>query len=323
MTADLMAQQYNAAFFTNSAEPRGHYEAEGIVTDAQYRAFQKLIEARHRGYKKAHRPMIFQNMKWVSTQLLAEGCRVPRHAEVLARGDHRHLWRRPVVVGSEHNPQANAEIQWRDFLDCDDAAEDGEADRPAQHGADALFGDGLAIEWDFSKVGPLQENFSNKVTDAVKLNRMGYPINMINRRLNLGFEDVPWGDTWFVSPLLVPVESMMDLNGNGNGNGNSKAHLASSRELQVPSVVTLLPALGGTSVEGRKRAALCGVRDPPDQARPRRNAAHRFLPRPGTARSSESPERRSRPGRRPRTGLRASIWQACSTSRKRPRRCSR
>ena len=129
---------------------------------------------------------------------------------------------RPVVVGLlEDNPQANAEIQWRDFWTATMQPKMAKLTDRLNMQSTPLFGDGLAIEWDFSKVGPLQENFSKKVRYADKLNRMGYPINMINRRLNLGFEDVPWGDTWFVSPLLVPVESMMEPNGNGNGNGNS------------------------------------------------------------------------------------------------------
>jgi HK97 family phage portal protein len=257
VNADLMAQQYNAAFFTNSAEPRGHYEAEGIVTDAQYKRFQKLIEARHRGYKKAHRPMIFQNMKWVSTQLS------PKDAEFLElRKFNREeiiaiYGVRPVVVGLlEHNPQANAEVQWRDFWTATMQPKMTKLTNALNGELAPIFGDGLFIEWDFSRIGALQDNYSQKVADAEKLNRMGYPINMINQRLNLGFEDVPWGDTVFVNPLLMPVEQFTNGGENAKANGNGHGRPSLLHERKASPVVALLPEARGGSVEERKQAAL-------------------------------------------------------------------
>jgi HK97 family phage portal protein len=257
--SDLMAQQYNAAFFVNSAEPRGHYEAEGVVLDAQYKRFQKLIEARHRGYHKAHRPLILQNMKWVSTQLS------PKDSEFL---EQRKFSReeiiaiygvRPVVVGLlEHNPQANAEIQWRDFWSASMQPKMAKLVNALNGELAPIFGEGLVIEWDFSRIGPLQENYSQKVSDAEKLNRMGYPINAINRRLNLGFEDMPWGDTVFVNPLLVPVDEFTNGNGNGKSNGNGRGFQSQAvRELEAPPAL-LLSGYSGGRLEERKRVVLSG-----------------------------------------------------------------
>src|SRR5262245_21837726 len=220
--SDLMTQAYNAAFFTNSAEPRGHYEVqEGNLTEPQRKRFQAIIEARHRGYKKAHRPLLLTNVKWVSTQLS------PKDAEFL---EQRKFSReeiiaiygvRPVVVGLlEHNPQANAEIQWRDFWTATMMPKMTKLTNSLNSELAPIFGDDLSIEWDFSKIGPLQDNYSMKVADAEKLSKIGYPINMINRRLNLGFEDVPWGDPWLGSFILFTVTSYNRPKRNGNGSGS-------------------------------------------------------------------------------------------------------
>jgi HK97 family phage portal protein len=258
--SDLMAQHYNAAFFTNSAEPRGHYEVqEGNLTEPQRKRFQAIIEARHRGYKKAHRPLLLTNVKWVSTQLS------PKDAEFLEQRKYSReeiiaiYGVRPVVVGLlEHNPQANAEVQWRDFWTATMQPKMTKLTNSLNNELAPIFGEDLVIEWDYSKVGPLQENYSQKVIDAEKLNKIGYPINMINRRLNLGFPDVPWGDTVFINPLLAPVESfdIKGMNGNGNGKKNGSHVSRLGHDENVSRVVGLLPEFRGTSVEERKHATL-------------------------------------------------------------------
>lgn len=60
--------------------------------------------------------------------------------------------------------------------------------------------------FDISVIEALREDFGKKVELAKILNDMGYPINMINKRLDLGFEDVEWGNTWWVKVGVVPVE---------------------------------------------------------------------------------------------------------------------
>ncbi|MFA5075566.1 MAG: phage portal protein [Candidatus Babeliales bacterium] len=64
--------------------------------------------------------------------------------------------------------------------------------------------------FDISVIEALREDFRSKVDMAEILNKMGYPINMINKRLDMGFEDVKWGNTWFVRMGMVPVEYAME-----------------------------------------------------------------------------------------------------------------
>jgi len=52
----------------------------------------------------------------------------------------------------------------------------------------------LRIVYDLSNVTALQEDFGQKVVNAEKLVNMGWTLNQVNQRLELGFDNVPWGD---------------------------------------------------------------------------------------------------------------------------------
>lgn len=52
----------------------------------------------------------------------------------------------------------------------------------------------LRITYDISNIEALQEDFGKKVEIADKLLKAGYTLNQVNQRLELGFDDVPWGD---------------------------------------------------------------------------------------------------------------------------------
>jgi HK97 family phage portal protein len=66
-------------------------------------------------------------------------------------------------------------------------------------------GEVLYIDYDLSNVPALQEDFKDKVDSAKGLWSMGVPFNMINQRLELGFDDIEGGDTGFIGSGLIPA----------------------------------------------------------------------------------------------------------------------
>ena len=79
--------------------------------------------------------------------------------------------------------------------------------------------------FDKSEIEALREDFGKKVETAKVLTDMGFPINMVNKRLDLGFQEVPWGNTWWVKVGMVPVESILE---------NPEAPLPSNNPSQEP-----------------------------------------------------------------------------------------
>jgi phage portal protein BeeE len=69
------------------------------------------------------------------------------------------------------------------------------------------FGDmrTLRIRFDVSGVPALQENYSEKLANAEKLRSLGYPVNVINQRLELGLEDIEGGDIGYIPQGLIPA----------------------------------------------------------------------------------------------------------------------
>lgn len=68
-------------------------------------------------------------------------------------------------------------------------------------------------EFDLSTVEALRENFTEKVNTANVLRTMGYPLNEINQRTDLGMEDMEpeIGDVSLVPNTLVPSGSLQEM----------------------------------------------------------------------------------------------------------------
>ncbi|RLE41288.1 hypothetical protein DRJ16_06530 [Candidatus Woesearchaeota archaeon] len=71
----------------------------------------------------------------------------------------------------------------------------------------SIYAPQFVCRYDYSNVVALQEDFNKKLEQAEKLKNLGYPLNEINKRLELGMDDVNWGDVWWAPFNLVPVSS--------------------------------------------------------------------------------------------------------------------
>ena len=61
------------------------------------------------------------------------------------------------------------------------------------------------LRFKYDNVEAFAADFGEKVKTAQMLAQMGFPLNDINDRLNLGFNAVPWGDDWWINFGLVPA----------------------------------------------------------------------------------------------------------------------
>ena len=68
----------------------------------------------------------------------------------------------------------------------------------------------LRIEFDFSNIAALQVDYNDRVSAAQELHKIGFSINQINERLNLGLQDEPWGDDHLVPVNMVPAQDVID-----------------------------------------------------------------------------------------------------------------
>ena len=64
--------------------------------------------------------------------------------------------------------------------------------------------DQIRIRFDTSSVPALQENYTEKVTNAQALWSMGVPFNNINERLELGFDEIEGGEIGYLPSGVIP-----------------------------------------------------------------------------------------------------------------------
>jgi HK97 family phage portal protein len=66
------------------------------------------------------------------------------------------------------------------------------------------FGAEYRIRYDLSDVDALQEDYSDKIRNAKELWSMGIPLNAINQKLELGFDNVEGGDVGYLPSGIIP-----------------------------------------------------------------------------------------------------------------------
>lgn len=68
------------------------------------------------------------------------------------------------------------------------------------------FGKDIELCFDVSNVQALQTSMTEKITSAKELWSMGVPFNVINQKLEMGFDDIPGGDQGFVPTGVIPSD---------------------------------------------------------------------------------------------------------------------
>lgn len=67
------------------------------------------------------------------------------------------------------------------------------------------YGDNVRIVYDLSNIPALQENYTEKLTNAKIMWSMGIPLNVVNQRLELGLDDMDGGDIGYIPTGVIPT----------------------------------------------------------------------------------------------------------------------
>ena len=220
---DYQSSQFNKAFFDNGAKVGGFISIPKDVdlTDEQFNRLVKQFEDRHVGAginqkSKAHKIAVVEgggqfteakltqkDMDFIEGKKLTrqEICSAYKVNEVVLgiysgiksyegiKAAHKAFWEECLVPKIEYFQ----EVLWAKFF----------SKIGVRRGKGRIWG-----EFDLANVGPLQANYYEKVKTAMNMFHMGWPINDINKRLQLGMKEVPWGNEWWVPGGFLPVTSL-------------------------------------------------------------------------------------------------------------------
>jgi len=224
LNGDHKASQFNQAFLDQGADPGGVLMTDMDLTEAQKQSVRVAWEARHKGRFKRGRmailegglkyePIVVDHTKmqflgqreWTREEVLAV-LRVPKLEVGLIDDVNRatatvvkRMWWQNVLI-----PRLGyMEDVWWSFLF-----------RPL---ADSGRGMILFPEYDLSDVEALKEDFTEKLEHAESLHRIGYSLNKINERLDLGMEEAPWGDEALTDAGKVPISVIIAPDAEADG----------------------------------------------------------------------------------------------------------
>ena len=75
----------------------------------------------------------------------------------------------------------------------------------------AEYGTDIKLDFDTSTVEAIQENIQDKIANATSLFAMGVPFNEINKKLDLGFDEIEGGEVGYLAANLIPTNTIDQL----------------------------------------------------------------------------------------------------------------
>lgn len=215
VTLDYLANTYGRAFFENSADPTGVITAEKRLTKKQMEELRDFWETRHRGPGNAKKVgVLWGGMKYQATAM--------SHKDMEFLG--QRSWTRDEILAVFKVPKSELSL-YEDVNHATSLSQDKgfwqKTLIPIIRNIEATYHANLVqdlqvatipklrLVFDLKTVPALQEQLTEKITNAKKLAEMGYPVNDINEVLQLGMPRVPWGDTWYVNQAVVPIDFVL------------------------------------------------------------------------------------------------------------------
>src|SRR5690625_985110 len=204
---DNAAAAWQKVSMQNRGVPDGIFQADDPhMTSEQFEQAENVVKEKYAQLGRARQPWILNQFKWVPMSL------TPAEVDFI---ETRNLTRKEIcavygvpeamIVGMGDANRASAETVRRTFwLDTiipllDELAQTLTKDLAREFGAD------IRLNYDVSSVPALQDNQAEKMDVAKALHSMGVPFNVINEKLELGFDNVEGGDVGYLPSSLLPT----------------------------------------------------------------------------------------------------------------------
>lgn len=209
ITQDAIANTFNTNFFANSGAPSGVIEIDQNLSDQEFERVVKQYEDNHGGAQRTHKMLILEGGAKFKPTVFTQ-----RDMEFLSQ----KKWNRDetlaafgvpkseVGISEEGANLAIVKIQAREFWLKNLIPK---MDLIAWEFWTQVFskinGGRTWAEFDISGIAALQAEFNEKVKTARSLWEMGYTMNQLNKRLDLGLPENGWQNTAYQPLQVTPV----------------------------------------------------------------------------------------------------------------------
>lgn len=205
----MFSDQYNKAFFQNGAEPGGFLTTDSSLNEDSVKQIRATWKKIHQGYRRSHNIAVLDGgMKFSPS--------ASTHQE-MAFGELKRMSREdvltvynipPIMVGvfDEAN-YSNAKEQRRIFwIDCI-IPRLRKMESVINEGLVKAYQEDLIVKYDLTGIEDIAEDAAARArSDSINVSSGILTINEV--RDTLGYDPVPWGETWYapfgVAPVTLP-----------------------------------------------------------------------------------------------------------------------
>jgi HK97 family phage portal protein len=211
VVVDYKAAFYTSVFFDEGASPGGVIATEQKLGDKQYNRTREQFEARHQGFRKAHRiALLEQGLKYTQTGLSQKDMEFGDLRKLTAERIYQIFGMKKAIVSvTEDVNYATAREERKEWWEGTNIPL---MSMTASALNFILFrqNSNLKVIFDVTTVAALKEALKEKVDTAHKMWQMGFTANEINQRLDMGFGNKPWRNVAFVAVNLQPVDRALN-----------------------------------------------------------------------------------------------------------------
>lgn len=204
---DTAAVLWNRSSLENRAVTDGIFSFEQPLTKTQWEAARDEVRTQHQGANNARTPWVLSGGAKYTPMSLSPAEMDFIESRKLTREEICAIFQvPPPIVGildkaNYSNIETARRIFWQDTIkpyleDLKNCFNSGLAYE---------FGNNIELDYDLSVIEAVQENFNEKIENARALWSMGVPFNLINDRLQLGFDAVEGGDVGYLPAALLPA----------------------------------------------------------------------------------------------------------------------
>lgn len=206
---DKLTNEFNTTFFANSGSPNGVIEMEENLTEKQFERLARQYDDRHGGAGNAHKMLLLEGgakfkqttfsqkdmeflnqKKWNRDEILAVYGVPKMEVGIIEEGANlavikmqsQEFWQKNLI------PKMDL-IVWAFWAQL----------------FSRINGGRVWAEFDTSGIKALHANYHEDVQTGHRLMEMGYAVNQVNKRLNLGMPENSWQNFGFKPVNLEPL----------------------------------------------------------------------------------------------------------------------
>lgn len=209
---DWLTEIYNKAFFENNAAPPYALTTEQKLTEVQRNHIQQWLKEEHSGAKNAHKTPVLEGglkpAQFGASHKDMDFLEQKRYSREEILGN----WRTPKALFNITDDlnyatfQGQMKVFWMYGIMPILRKIEGNLNRKL---ITPLYPN-LYIEFDTRNVPAFKEDMKDLAVTAETLSRIGFTRNEINEKLDLGFDDKPWGEYWWIPFSQMPAGESND-----------------------------------------------------------------------------------------------------------------